>query len=202
MTKKKKDRYEKYWKYPGSRFKSDSQWFTFLRSNLRKGWNTHFMKFEKLKQVTIQIPNPNEASVKRFPTVKGAVCEVCGTVCALSSGSKAKKNVNKIVIDHIQPAGAFSEIEHVQKFFERMFCVTLDDLRAVCTDCNTTLALADKQKISFEEAKCVREAKAIVDAKQEKQWLLDRDILPASAQANRRKQVFEQLKKERGIETK
>ena len=199
MARKPKDKYEKYWKYPGSRFKSDSQWFTFLRSNLRKGWNTHFMKLEKLKQVTIQIPNPNENSVKRFPTVKGAKCEVCGGIFPLSAGKSAKKNVNRITIDHVHPAGAFSEISHVQGFFERMYCVTLEDLRACCTDCNTTLAVADKQKISFEEAKCVREAKAIVDAKQEKQWLLDRGILPASAQANRRKQVEDQLKKEKGI---
>lgn len=199
MAKKKKDRYEKYWKYPGSRFKSDSQWFTFLRSNLRKGWNTHFMKLEKLKQVTIQIPNPNESSVKRFPTVKGAMCEVCGGVFPMSAGKSAKKDVNRITIDHIHPAGAFNEIGHVQGFFERMYCVTLDDLRACCTDCNTTLAVADKQKISFEEAKCIREAKAIVDAKGEKSWLLERNILPASAQANRRRQVFEQLKKERNL---
>ena len=199
MSKKNPDKYEKYWKYPGSRFKSDSQWFAFLRSNLRKGWNTHFMKLEKLKQVKKKIPNPNPKSAARFPEVLGADCELCGKTCSLSAGKKEAKNKDYIVIDHIKPSGAFNEIEHIQKFFERMFCVTIDDLRAVCTTCNSTLALADKQGISFEEAKCSKDAKAIVDAKEEKQWLLDRNILPASAQANRRRQIVEQLKKERGL---
>lgn len=199
MTKKKKDKYEKYWKYEGSRFKSDSQWFSFLRSNLRKGWNTHFMKLEKLKQVKKKIPNPNPKSATRFPEVFGAECEICSCTYPLSAGKKEARNKDYIVIDHIHAAGAFNEIEHVQKFFERMFCVTLDDLRAVCTSCNSTLAYADKQGISFEEAKCEKEAKAIVDAKEEKQWLLERNILPTSAQANRRKQIVEQLKKERNL---
>ena len=58
---------------------------------------------------------------------------------------------------------------------------------------------AARNSMTFEEAKLEKEAKAIVDAKEDKQFLLDRDILPASAQANRRKQVLEQLKKERGL---
>lgn len=196
MTKKKKDRYEKFWKYEGSRFKSDSQWFAFLRSNLRKGWNTHFMKLEKLKQVRKKIPNPNPKSAKQFPEVFGADCEICGKTYPLSGGQKEAKNKDRITIDHIHPAGAFSEIEHVQKFFERMFCVALDDLRACCTSCNSTLALADKQGISFEEAKCEKEAIAIIKERQDKAWLLDRGILPASSQANRRKQIVAKLREE------
>lgn len=199
MTKKKKDKYEKYWKYDGSRFKSDSQWFAFLRSNLRKGWNTHFMKLEKLKQVKKKIPNPNPKSAARFPEVFGADCEICGKTCSLSSGKKEAKNKDYIVIDHKTPAGRFSEIEHVQSFFTRMFCVTINDLRAICTTCNSTLALGDKLGVSFKEAECERDAIQIVKDKQEKSWLLERNILPASAQANRRKQIVEQLKKERNL---
>ena len=199
MTRKKQNKYEKFWKYEGSRFKSDAQWFSFLRSNLRKGWNTHFMKLEKLKQVKKKIPNPNPKSATRFPEVFGADCEICGKTCALSAGKKESRNKDYIVIDHKIPAKAFSDISHVQGFFERLFLVTVDDLRAVCTSCNSTLAYADKYGISFEEAKLEKEAKAIVDAKEDKQFLLDRNILPASAQANRRKQVLEQLKKERGL---
>lgn len=199
MAKKKKDRYEKYWKYPGSRFKSDSQWFAFLRSNLRKGWNTHFMKLEKIKQVRKKIPNPNPKSATRFPEVFGADCEICGKTCSLSAGKKEAKNKDYIVIDHKIPAKAFSEIEHVQGFFERLFCVTIDDLRAVCTSCNSTLALGDKLGVSFEEAQCEKEAIQIVKDKEDKAWLLERNILPASAQINRRRQIVEQLKKERNL---
>ena len=69
----------------------------------------------------------------------------------------------------------------------------------ICSVCNKVKDYAARNSMTFEEAKLEKEAKAIVDAKEDKQFLLDRDILPASAQANRRKQVLEQLKKERGL---
>ena len=196
MTRKKQNRYEKFWKYEGSRFKSDAQWFSFLRSNLRKGWNTHFMKLEKLKQVKKKIPNPNPKSATRFPEVFGAGCEICGKTCALSAGKKEARNKDYIVIDHKNPAKNFSDISHVQGFFERLFCVTIDDLRAVCTTCNSTLAYADKHGISFEEAKLEKEAIDICKNKQDVQWLKDHGILPAKNATLRRKQLVEAMTKE------
>lgn len=193
---KKKNKYEKFWSYPGSRFKSDSQWFSFLRSNLRKGWNTHFMKLEKLKQVKKKIPNPNPKSATRFPEVFGADCEICGKTCTLSAGKKEARNKDYIVIDHKNPAKNFSDISHVQGFFERMFCVTIDDLRAVCTTCNSTLAYADKYGISFEEARIDKTAIELVKTKKDKQWLLEHGLKPASNAAMRRRQIINYLSKE------
>lgn len=196
MVKKRKDKYEKYWKYEGSRFKSDSQWFAFLRSNLRKGWNTHFMKLEKLKQVKKKIPNPNPKSAARFPEVFGADCEICGKTCALSAGKKEARNKDYIVIDHKNPAKNFSDISHVQGFFERLFCVTIDDLRAVCTTCNSTLAYADKYGISFEEASAEKKAIELQKEKKDVEFLKSVGIEPGKNATIRRAQLKEYFMKE------
>lgn len=199
MTKR-TDKYESCWNWPNSPWKSRASWMNYLRSCLRKCWMRNPVKLEKLKQGKIKIPNPNPKSATRFPEVFGAQCECCGGYFPLSAGKKEAKNKDYIVVDHKNPAGEFKNPDDFQKFFTNLLCITIDDLRLLCTSCNNLFLYCQKEGCSFEEAKCHKEAIQIVKDKAEKQWLLDRDILPASAQANRRKQVLEQLKKERGID--
>ena len=193
------DKYESCWNSKGSPWRTRSAWMSYLRSALRKAWMRNPVKLEKLKQGRIKIPNPNPKSATRFPEVYGGKCECCSGIFPLSAGKKEAKNKDYIVVDHKNPAGEFKSPEDFQKFFTGLLCIGLDDLRLLCTSCNALYLYAQKEGCTLEEAKCHKEAIQIVKDKQEKQWLLDRDILPASAQANRRRQIVEQLKKERGL---
>lgn len=196
-----KDAYEHCWNWPGSPWKTRASWMNWLRGSIRKVWSRHPVKIAKLSSSRYKITNPNEASAKRFPTVWGADCACCGGTFPLSGGKKEGKQKVTMQVDHINAAGTFSDVRDFQGFFERMFCVGIDDLRLVCTDCNKTLALGDRFGWDYDRAKLERKAIEIVKAKTEKSWLLERGIIPASAQANRRKQVVEKLLEERnGLE--
>ena len=193
MEKMHQGKNEQYWNYEGSIWKSESAWFSWIRSALRRSWNRHPTKIAKLKKELIQIPNPNPKSSTRFPTVKGGKCSCCGGVFPLSGGKKEGKHKVTIQVDHLEPAGSLRDIKHLQGFVERLFCVGLEDLALVCSVCNKTKDYAWKTGLSFDVAKADKEAKAIVDAKEEKNFLLENNILPASSQKSRREQVFQVL---------
>lgn len=190
-----RDAYEHCWNWPGSPWKTRASWMNWLRGSIRKVWSRHPAKIAKLYACRKKIANPNEASAKRFPEVWGADCACCGGTFPLSGGKKEGKHKATIQVDHINPAGTFAGVKDFQGFFERMFCVGLEDLRLVCTDCNKTLALADKNGWTYERAQIERQAIEIVKMKMDKEWLIENKVVPAKAQANRRKQIVEVMLK-------
>lgn len=167
-----------------------------LRGSIRRVWNKHPLKIAALHKYRIKIANPNPSSAKAFPEIWGGVCSVCQGSFPLSGGKKEGKAKTKIQVDHKNPAGTFRNIEDFQGFFERMFCVGLEDLRLVCSDCNKTLAYADKHKISLAEAQAEKQAIAIAKSKLDKQWLEQKGVVPAGNAAGRRRQIVAILKGE------
>lgn len=188
------DEYEKCWKWPLSPWKSRSAWMNWLRGNFRKAWSRHPAKIAVLQAQRKKIPNPNPSSVTRFPTIWGADCSCCLGTFPLSGGKKEKQGKATIQVDHINQAGTFREVTDIQGFVERMFCVGVEDLRLVCSDCNKTLAKAFEDGTTFEEAKIEREAITIIKAKKDREWLIEQGLLPKSNQKLRRLQIVERLK--------
>lgn len=186
-------KYDHCWKWEGSPWKSESAWYGWLRGSMRRAWNKHPLKIAFLRHVRRLIDNPNPTSAKRFPQVWGADCECCGGTFALSGGKREGGKAAKIQVDHRNAAGTFTKVQDIQKFYERLMCIGIEDLRAVCDVCNKTLALAESKGWTFERASAERKAIEIIKLKQDKQWLQDHGINPASAQANRRKQIVEKI---------
>lgn len=180
----------------GTPWKTEASWLNWLRGSIRRVWNKHPLKIAALHKYRIKIENPNPASAKAFPTIWGGECQVCHGLFPLSGGKKEGKSKNKIQVDHKNPAGTFTDVKDFQGFFERMFCVGLDDLQLVCSDCNKLLAYADKYKIPLAHAKAEKQAIAICKAKTDKEWLIGRGVTPASSSPKRRKQIVEILKGE------
>lgn len=158
-------------------WKTKAAFMVFLRGGLRRVWNKHPAKLALLKRKRMQIPNPNENAKKA--TVWGAECSVCLKIDVL-------KNMQ---IDHITPAGSIVDISDIQGFVERLLVVSSDNLRVVCNECNSILAYADKYNVSYENAKSIKQAIRIVESKQDKQWLIDRGVTPASSKEKRRTQI-------------
>lgn len=192
----KKNKYEHFWKFTGSPWKTESAWFGYIRSALRKVWKNHPRKINFLNTKRKRIPNPNPKSSTRFPEIWGGVCECCQGEFPLSAGKKEGKQKVTLQVDHLTPAGSLIDVKDIQQFFENLILVTEADLRLICTDCHKSVTLAERLGISFEEAKCEKEAISIIKEKQDKIWLLDRGIMPASSQANRRKQITAKLREE------
>lgn len=96
-------------------------------------------------------------------------------------------------VDHIKPAGSLQKTEDIQGFVERLLYVSEDDLRLVCKECNSALALADKQGISIEKALATKAAIELCKTKKDKSWLEERDIKPASNEKLRRQQIVDSI---------
>lgn len=178
----------------GTPWATESAWMNWLRGSIRRVWSKHPLKIAALHKHRIRIENPKVASRKAHPTIWGGECQVCKGLFPLSAGKKEGGGRGPCIqVDHKLPAGTFKDIKDFQGFFERMFCVGIDDLQLVCSDCNKLLAYADKYKVSLDMAKSVKEALNIVKEKRDKAWLIENGVSPASAQANRRKQIVEKL---------
>ena len=169
----------------GVPWKNSVAFFTYLRGCLRKSWSNNPIKHNLIKKKRKQIPNPNPKGKKN--TVWGFDCEVCGGEFVMSLCQ----------VDHIVPAGSLQKTEDIQGFVERLLYVTEEDLRLVCKDCNSALALAEKQGISLERARAEKTAIRLQKEKQDVQWLKENGIIPASNSAKRRVQIVELLMEEK-----
>ena len=97
-------------------------------------------------------------------------------------------------VDHIKPAGTLANISDIQQFAENLLVVVEEDLRLICRDCNSCLSYMDKHNVSFEQAKATKEAIAIQKDLDDKQWLRENGIEPASNAKARREQIVEKLR--------
>lgn len=165
-------------------WKNQTAFYTYIRGCLRKAWVRHPVKLNKIKscriRVTKKMKNGNEREVW------GCECEICHKVGAMSDYQ----------VDHIIPAGSLNNSEDIASFVKNLLYVTENDLRILCKDCHGVITLAEKQGLTFEEAKCTKEAIRLANAKQDTKWLKSKGIVPGSNAKKRREQIIQQLRKE------
>lgn len=166
----------------GTPWKNSTAFFNFLRGCLRKAWSSHPHKLNLIKKKRKQIPNPNPNGHKA--TVFGCTCEMC----------KKDFVLKECQVDHIVSAGKLNKTADIQGFVERLLYVTEDDLRIVCKGCNSALALADKQGLSYNDAIAEKTAIALCKNNLDKQFLLDNNVIPATSKAARRGQIVKFIK--------
>jgi hypothetical protein len=162
-------------------WKTSSSYWSFIRGKLRLAWNNHPIKISVINKKRYQIDNPNPNGKK--PKVWGFDCEMCGLTFPISQGQ----------VDHITPAGTLTRREDIQGFVERLLCITEDDLRLVCKDCNNALSIAQKQGISYDEAIVEKRVIKIIKEKKDKSFLIAKGITPATNAKKRREQIKEYL---------
>src|SRR5690606_5627715 len=140
------------------------------RGGLRKGlWNTSPLKIEYIKQHTIEIENTNPKSMKRFPTIKGGICAQC----------EEKFPLKELQVDHKEGNHSLKSLEDLMDFFKSIVLVTFEDLQFMWKECHTTKTYAEKQGVTFKQAKAEKTAILLVKKKKDKQWLEERGIAPA-----------------------
>lgn len=168
----------------GTPWKNSTAFFTYLRGGLRRVWSKNPMKLEYIKKHRILIKNPSKKGKKA--EVFGFVCESCKNEFPLSMGE----------VDHITPVGQLKEKQDIQGFVEKLLFVTEDDLQLVCKSCHACKSYAEKQGISFEEAKLEKQVIEVckLPATELKQWLTDAGEEPEKNAIKRKEQVREVLK--------
>lgn len=167
--------------YP-SIWKTKSAYLSWIRGGIRRSlWNRHPIKIAVLNERRYKIPNPNP---------KGKVREVWGAECYICKNEFVLKEIE---VDHIKGNHSLNDVSDIQKFVEAIVMVQKEDLALCCKSCHKCKSLSEKQGISFNEALIQKQTIAIMNSKQDKQWLDARGITPASNAAARRNQIKKAL---------
>lgn len=165
-------------------WKTQSAFFSWIRGGVRRSlWNRSPIKLEFIKNNRRKINNPNP---------RGKVAQVWGGDCALCNNTFILKDLE---VDHKTGNHSLTKIEDIQKFIEGIVLVTESDLQMVCKPCHKAKSMADKQGISIEDALISRKVIAIMKDKLDKQFLIDRGVVPDSTAAKRKLQIIDELKR-------
>ena len=170
-------------------WKTESAFMSWVRGGIRGGlWKRHPVKLEFIKRNKEMLVNTNPRSMKRFPFVAGGRCALCNEMHSMS----------EIEVDHKTGNSSLRSMNDVRSFIESMILVSFDDLQLVCKPCHKIKSYAEKQGISFEEA---RVEKRVIDVckgsvSSVQAFLQERGITPATCAKKRKEQVRGALKQE------
>ena len=176
---------KKLWEIYPYIWATESAYMSWLRGGIRRYlWSKNPVKLEFIKQNRFKIPNPNP---------KGKVKEVWGGVCALTGNTYP---IGDMEVDHKEGNHSLKTLDDLVPFVKGIVMITLDDLQLVSKEAHKIKSYAEKQGISFEEAKAEKTAIELIKKGVDKQFLIDHNVKVedvGSTQAVRRKQIVEIL---------
>lgn len=150
-----------------SAWKTKAQYFSWLRGQIRQIWSAYPVRTE-WKNSMLRPVTPEERKQKIFhpSTKKVGQCVFCQEWFAGS----------KLEVDHIEETDGCYSFETAEKFLWRMAAEPTENMALVCKPCHKVKSYAERQGISFEEA---RVQKAVIAKEKElgkraKKFLLDK----------------------------
>lgn len=186
--KKKKQQLESFLKQIDPETGKSDEYKTVLtvRSAIRKTWMRSPTKLAYLASKTL--PDMDDSTRTKWKIQ----CECCGDWFKL----------NEVEVDHVEGNHTFNKVSDFENYFNKILMVGFDGLQILCKDkCHATKNYMEKNGCTWDEAVIMKETIAICKSKQDKQWLIDREITPKSNQAGRREQIINELKREKTNET-
>lgn len=176
---------KKLWEIYPHIWATESAYMSWLRGGIRRYlWSKNPVKLEFIKQNRVKIPNPNP---------RGKVKEVWGGVCALTGNIFP---IGDMEVDHKEGNHSLKTLDDLVPFVKGIVMITLDDLQLVSKEAHKIKSYAEKQGISFEEAKSEKTAIELIKKGVDKQFLIDHNVKAeniGSTQLKRRKQIVELL---------
>ena len=115
---------------------SDSRYFSFIRSGLRRMWSRYPIKYKVLEEAR----RPYTGEDKR--TKWEYQCHKC------EEWFKTKE----ITVDHIVPCGSLTSYEDLPKFVSTLFC-TKDNLQTLCKACHQEKSNWERQQSRLKKTK-------------------------------------------------
>lgn len=135
----------------GSKWKTEASFWAWLRGGLRNGcWNKHPIKLAFINHSRQRVPLGKVTEGNPLGLVWGGKCEKCFQIF----------RQNELEVDHIHQASEKPLREDVEGFLKSMVLVTFEDLQLVCKPCHKTKSYAERQGISFDQAKAIKAALA------------------------------------------
>jgi RNase P subunit RPR2 len=187
------------WQVKGVSFNTESKFWSFVRSGLRKVWARHQVKLKFIDTFRIKVPNPNPDG--RVEKVWGMTCVECGQDYPMPVSKDVKKKIEKftgkpfnyIEINHKTEAGSLKSKEDIGRFAANLLYVTFDDLEPMCKECHAVLTYMQKEGVDKKTATAEKQAIALCRDKADVEWLESKGLVPEKSSPKRRKQIVEYL---------
>ena len=160
----------------------DGELVRIVRKAIDAAWMTAANKLVLLEDRVIPDMNPNTRTKWLIK------CDHCGKLFKLTD----------VQVDHIVGEFPCTEPEHFFDYIMSRLDVGFDDLQVLCIEDHQIKTLAERNGISFEEARIEKQVIAICKGSTSsvKAFLIERGITPAGNAEQRKKQVREALKRE------
>lgn len=189
----------KPWQIAGVKFNTESKFWSFVRSALRKAWENHEVKRKFIECFRIRVNNPNPD--RRVETCWGMTCAKCNQDFPLPVKKSVKDKIvehtqepfNYIEINHKTEAGSLKCKEDVGRFAMNLLYVNFDDLEPICKVCHGIHTYSQAEGVSFEEAAIQKQAIEIMKEASGKTWLIEKGLTPTSSAPKRREQIVKEL---------
>lgn len=163
---------------------NESQWLNWVRGQLRNMWSDYPVR-KNFKDETLRPVTKEERAAKTFhPSTKNVgQCVFC----------KEWFPGSRLEVDHKIPSDGCTTREKAEQFLWYCAAASKEEMQLTCKPCHKIKTYSEREGISFEQAKATKQAIAIVKEKNDKLWLEERGIVPASNQKSRREQIIEEL---------
>lgn len=150
----------KPWTEPGSIWKTESTYWSWVRGQLRKSWTkypvkNHFIRENRFKKVVGTFKNGNPKTV----------------FCGICNECKKTFPLRKLKVDHIKPAGTLKGPEHLEQFITNLFC-SYSNMQFICDTCHNIKTYIEKypeHNLTTEDVARMQTAKRYKEMKASKQ---------------------------------
>lgn len=174
------------WEDPNSIWKTKSAYFSWLRGAMRRIWADYPLRKEWKKKSLRPVTAQEKRDKVYHPSTKNVgQCVYCKEWMAGS----------KLECDHKVSSDGCRDYETAEKFLWYCGAVTSDMMVLACKSCHKIKTESERRGISFAEAAAVKQAIAIQKDLDDKQWLRENGIEPASNAKARRQQIIDHLMK-------
>lgn len=175
------------WLHPLSIWKTKSEWFIWLRGNLRKIWSDNPLRKEWKNSQLRPVTKEERINKVFHPSTKNVgQCYLCNKWFAGS----------KLECDHIIESEGCYSFETAEKFLWHCAANSPDNWALVCSPCHKIKSYSIAQVMSFEDAAATKQAIQIINEKKDKSFLESKGITPLSNATKRRQQIIAVLKGE------
>lgn len=194
---------KKEWDYFTHIWKTESQYLSWVRGQIRNIWKTSPQRSEFIKSKVLSTPKYDKAGnpvcfkngkIKNYKSFK---CEACGVICYDVDKAPGTANRKTYAVDHIRGNHSLISFSQAPVFFEAMLRVELKDLQILCHNCHDVKSYAEKYGIKEDEARITKEAIRLEKIKATKEFFILRNLPIPSNAIKRRESIITILKKEK-----
>lgn len=168
-------------------WETEAEYWSWLRGALRRLWSDYpLRKVWKKDQLRSVTKEEKEAKIFHPSTKNVGQCSFCKKWMAGS----------KLECDHLIESEGCTSKETAESFLWHCGGLSGNAFRLACKLCHKIQSYSQRTGQDFESSRLQKQVIQIIKDKQDKEWLIDKGIQPASNTPKRRLQIVEYLRGE------